>query len=126
MKPARSAALTAATVSAMRQEGTDGFMTRVAAVPRMLRDTATGEYDGLGKGRLFAMLLAVAYVLSPVDLLPEAILTIPGLVDDAAIAVWLLAAVMSASDDYLKAKRTTPIFATATVVEDPAYPRRAR
>ena len=121
MKSSRRAALTAATVSTMNAHGNTVFLSRMKAVPPMLRDTATGRYDGLGKGRLLAMCLALAYLVSPVDLLPEALLTIPGLVDDAGIAVWLLAIAMHSADDYLAETSQVPVHATATIIEEPTY-----
>lgn len=120
MNAARKAALTAATVNAVHTQGAHGFFTRIAAVPRMIRDTLRGDYRGLGRGKLLGMVLAVAYLVSPIDLLPEAILTIPGLFDDAAVAVWLLAAALTSADDYLAASDDLPpVRVTATVV-DPA------
>lgn len=118
MKNARSAALTAATVSTMDAYGRNGFFARLSAVPRMIRDTMSGDYDGLGKGRVLAMTMALAYLISPVDLIPEALLTIPGLVDDTAFAVWLLAAATTAADRYLTDTTRQPVYATATVVQD--------
>ena len=59
-----------------------------------------GRYDGLGRGRLLLMLLAVVYIVSPIDLLPEAIPTLPGLVDDAAVAAWLVATLLRATSAY--------------------------
>lgn len=122
MKAARRAALSAATVSTLQSQGPNGFFSRLGAVPHLLRDTFNGSYSGLGKGRLAAMSLALLYLISPVDLLPEAILTIPGLLDDAAVAVWLVAGLVSAADDYLGTSYI-PQYATATIIEDPAYPR---
>ena len=122
MKAARRAALSAATVSTLQSQGPNGFFSRLGAVPHMLRDTFNGSYSGLGKGRLAAMSLALLYLVSPVDLLPEALLTIPGLLDDAAVAVWLVAGLVSAADDYLGTSYI-PQYATATIIEDPAYPR---
>ena len=116
MKQARTAALTAATVSTMNSYGHNGFFARLGAAPRMIRETLSGDYDGLGKGRLFAMTMALAYLISPIDLIPEALLTVPGLVDDTAIAVWLLAAVTMAADRYLNETSPAPIRATATVL----------
>lgn len=123
MKTARRAALTAATVSTLNSPGGHGLFERLGAVPRMIRDTFAGDYEGLGKGKLFMMVLALAYLVSPFDLLPEAILTLPGLFDDAAIAVWLLAAAVTSADDYLAATTPVPVYATATVIDDPSYPR---
>lgn len=72
---------------------------RLAAMPRMVWLTATGRYDGAG--RVFLMLLATAYVLSPIDLLPEAILLLPGLIDDAFIVTWLVGAVLDETERFL-------------------------
>jgi uncharacterized membrane protein YkvA (DUF1232 family) len=38
--------------------------------------------------------------MSPVDLLPEAFLTLPGLADDAAVAAWLVASLLGATTAY--------------------------
>jgi uncharacterized membrane protein YkvA (DUF1232 family) len=81
-------------------EGPLSFGQRVAALPGLVRDTLSGRYDGLGRGRLAMMGLALAYVVSPIDLVPEALLTIPGLVDDAAIAAWLIATLMGSTTAY--------------------------
>lgn len=117
MNPTRKAALTAATVNAVHTQGAHGFFSKLAAVPRMIRDTLRGEYRGLGRGKLLGMVLAVAYLVSPIDLLPEAILTVPGLFDDAAIAIWLLAATLASADDYLAATDPAPpVRVKATVV----------
>lgn len=124
MKQARRAALSAATVSTIATTGQSGFFARLSAVPRMVRDTMSGDYDGLGKGRLFAMAMALAYLISPVDLVPEALLTLPGLMDDTAIAVWLLAMLVGSADDYLAETTAQPVYVTAEVIDDPAYPRR--
>jgi len=72
---------------------------RLGAVPRLLWNTVTMRYDG--KGRLFAMLLAMAYIASPIDFLPEAFLGPFGLPDDAFVVVWLAGAVLSETERYL-------------------------
>ena len=95
----RKAAAAAAAAAAM-SDGPTGFMARVGSIPRMVRDVLRGDFDGLSRGRLAMMLLAVLYIVSPVDLLPEAILTIPGLADDAAVAAWLVASLLGATSAY--------------------------
>jgi len=95
----RKAAAAAAAAAAM-SDGPTGFAARVGSIPRMVRDVFRGDYDGLSRGRLLMMVLAVLYIVSPVDLLPEAILTIPGLADDAAVAAWLVASVLGATSAY--------------------------
>ncbi|MBI1378400.1 MAG: DUF1232 domain-containing protein [Frankiales bacterium] len=95
----RRAAAAAAAAAAM-DEGPSGVGARLASLPRLVRDVLSGRYDGLSKRRLLLMVLAVLYVVSPVDLLPEAVLTIPGLLDDAAVAAWLVASLLRATTDY--------------------------
>jgi uncharacterized membrane protein YkvA (DUF1232 family) len=81
-------------------EGPQSFGRRVASLPGLVRDTVNGRYDGLGRGRLAMMAIAVVYIVSPVDLLPEALLTLPGMMDDAAVAAWLIASLMGATAAY--------------------------
>jgi uncharacterized membrane protein YkvA (DUF1232 family) len=95
----RKAAAAAAAAAAM-SDGPTGFTARVASIPRLVRDVLRGRYDGLSRGRLLLMVGAVFYILSPIDLLPEAILTIPGLADDAAVAAWLVASLLAATTAY--------------------------
>jgi uncharacterized membrane protein YkvA (DUF1232 family) len=95
----RRAAYTAAAAAAM-SEGPVGFSTRVASVPRMVRDTLSGQYPGLTRSRLLLMAAALLYILAPVDLAPEALLTVPGLLDDAAIGAWLVATLLGATTTY--------------------------
>ena len=78
------------------------FLSRVTAVPGMVRDVLLGRYTGLSKGKLFLMALAIGYIVSPIDLLPEAILTIPGLADDAIVTAWLIGSVLTESTRYLE------------------------
>jgi uncharacterized membrane protein YkvA (DUF1232 family) len=93
-------AAAAAAAAAAMSDGPTGFMARVGSIPRMVRDVLRGDFDGLSRGRLLMIVLAVLYIVSPVDLLPEAILTIPGLADDAAVAAWLVASLLGATSAY--------------------------
>ena len=69
----------------------------------MIGAILTGRYDG--KARLAGMALAGAYIVSPIDFVPEAFLLWFGLVDDAAIAVWLAGAVLSETERFLTWER---------------------
>jgi uncharacterized membrane protein YkvA (DUF1232 family) len=60
------------------------------------------------------MALAVGYIVSPIDLLPEAILTIPGLADDAIVTAWLIGSVLTESTRYLEHR------GVVDVTEDPS------
>jgi hypothetical protein len=82
---------------------------RLLALPRMVRATAKGEYDG--GLRLAMMTAATAYIVSPVDVLPELFLTVLGLVDDAVMVTWLAGSVLSETERFLEweARRSTVI-----------------
>ena len=96
----RRAAFVAATTASAAQHGPVGFAQRLAAFPRLVRDVLLGRYDGMSRGKLLLMVAAAVYIVSPIDFLPEALLTIPGLADDAVVAGWLLASVLGGSAAY--------------------------
>lgn len=73
---------------------------RLAALPRMLKATATRQYDG--GIRVAAMAAATAYVVSPIDLVPEGFLLVLGLADDAVMITWLAGAVLSETTRFLE------------------------
>jgi len=79
--------------------GTPSLVRRLAAVPRMVRATMRGEYDG--GARLAMMAVAGVYILSPVDLVPELFLALLGLVDDAAVAVYFAGALLDETERFL-------------------------
>lgn len=82
--------------------GSPGMGQRFAAVPRMVRAAIVGEYRGLSRGRVALFAGAVAYLLSPIDLLPEAILPLIGLADDAVVLAWLAAALVTETERFLQ------------------------
>jgi uncharacterized membrane protein YkvA (DUF1232 family) len=96
----RTVAFTAAAAQSVVDDGPTGFLRRLGSIPAMLRDTLTGAFPGLSRGKLALMALATVYIVSPIDFLPEALLTIPGLADDAVVAVWLAATLFTATDHY--------------------------
>ena len=104
-KNSRRSAFAAAASSA---DSPSGLMARISALPRLVRDVLTGRFEEVGRGRLLLMGLAVLYIVSPVDLVPEALLTIPGMVDDAAVIAWLISAVLGATTAYLAWEGSTP------------------
>jgi uncharacterized membrane protein YkvA (DUF1232 family) len=73
---------------------------RIAALPRMLKATAKGQYDG--GMRVALMAAATAYVISPIDLIPEAIFLVFGLADDAVMIAWLAGTVLSETERFLE------------------------
>lgn len=80
--------------------GTPGLARRVGAVPRMIRATMSGKYDG--RSRLTMMLVSAAYIVSPIDFVPEGILLFIGLVDDAAVAAWFAGALLDETERFLE------------------------
>jgi len=72
---------------------------RLAALPRMIRATMRGDYDG--GLRLALMTAAVAYIASPFDLVPEAMLLMLGIVDDALVVTWLAGSVLAETERFL-------------------------
>ena len=73
---------------------------RLAALPRMLKASAKGEYDG--GMRVAMMAAATAYVVSPVDFIPEAMFLVFGLVDDAVMVTWLAGSILSETERFLE------------------------
>ena len=73
---------------------------RLTALPRMLKATATGEYDG--GMRVALMVAATAYVASPVDVVPELFLALFGLADDALMVAWLAGSVLSETERFIE------------------------
>jgi uncharacterized membrane protein YkvA (DUF1232 family) len=75
--------------------------TRLGALPRMVRAIRRGEYAGADMAKMAMMLGAVGYVVSPVDLFPEAIFMVAGLADDAIVVGWLAVTLVRLTDDFL-------------------------
>jgi uncharacterized membrane protein YkvA (DUF1232 family) len=68
----------------------------------MLGQGLSGRYPYLAKGRLALAVLAVLYVLSPIDVIPELFVPILGLGDDAVVMAWLAGTVLSETDAFLR------------------------
>ena len=97
----RTAAFTALARALMAgARGGPSISKRLGALPRMMRATARGEYDG--GLRLALMAAATVYVVSPIDIVPEAFLLIFGLVDDAVAITWLAGTVLSETERFLE------------------------
>ena len=80
---------------------------RAGAVPRMVRATLSGDYVGVSKGRLLMMLAAAGYLVSPLDLIPEAVLPIVGLADDALVLSWLATRLVEETEAFLEWEKGT-------------------
>ncbi|MFI1990158.1 YkvA family protein [Actinoplanes sp. NPDC020271] len=101
----RAAAFTALGKALMSgARGGPSLSKRLSALPRMLKATAKGEYDG--GMRVALMAAATAYVVSPIDAVPEAFLWVFGLIDDAVMVTWLAGTVLSETERFLEWERT--------------------
>jgi uncharacterized membrane protein YkvA (DUF1232 family) len=70
----------------------------------MVRAALHGDYPGLSKGRIAMLGLAVAYIVSPIDAVPEFLLGI-GVVDDFGVLLWLATTVLGESGRYVEWER---------------------
>jgi uncharacterized membrane protein YkvA (DUF1232 family) len=80
--------------------GTPGVGQRVGAIPRMIKATIRGQYDG--NLRLVLMSAAALYIVSPLDAIPEAVFLVFGLIDDAFVVTWLTGALLSETERFLE------------------------
>jgi uncharacterized membrane protein YkvA (DUF1232 family) len=77
---------------------------RLRALPRLVGATLGGRYHGTTPGRLGLMALAVVYVVSPLDLLPD-VLPLIGVADDAMVVAWLAGTVLQETGEFLAWER---------------------
>lgn len=97
----RAAAFTALGKALMSgARGGPSLSARLSALPRMLKATAKGQYDG--GMRVALMAAATAYVVSPIDAVPEMFLWVFGLIDDAVMVTWLAGTVLSETERFLE------------------------
>ncbi len=89
-----------------RRPDAPGLGDRLRSLPRLAVGAVSGRYPELSRGRLALIVLAVAYLVSPIDLLPEAFLGLLGLGDDAVVALWLGGAFLVETERFLSWERT--------------------
>ncbi len=80
--------------------GTPGLGARARSLPAMVSDSIGGRYRGPGRSRLAGAAAGLAYLLSPADLVPEAVLPLVGVLDDAVVAAWVAGTLLTATEDY--------------------------
>lgn len=107
MRPRRTDALRVLwrALTQSRRKGAPGLGELTSAMPRMAGTTLSGRYRMLTRGRLALFVLAVAYLVSPVDLVPELFLGPIGLIDDGAVALWLAGGLLAESERYVEWER---------------------
>ena len=117
----RTAANLASAVRSAARPGSPSLLQRVAALPRMIRAVRSGRYTGLSNGQLALMLAGLGYVLSPVDLVPEGLLLVVGLLDDAVVLSWLAVQLVNETEAFLEWERSGQAAPTADGSGRPAY-----
>jgi len=85
--------------------GTPGLGARFASLPRLVRASVSGDYAGTSRRRLLVIAGALLYVVSPVDLVPEMVLPLLGLGDDALVISWVAASLINESESFLQWER---------------------
>ena len=115
--PKRFAAI-AAVYQAVRvavRPGGPSLGERAGAFPRLVRAAITGEYTGISKGRLALMVAALAYIVSPLDLIPEFVM-LAGLADDALVMAWLATQFVEETEAFLawELAQVSPAYATTS------------
>lgn len=68
----------------MKNDKLAEFFEYVVVYFKMLKDTFTGRYKNVPFGTIAAIVGTLAYVLSPIDLIPD-VIPIVGYLDDAAV-----------------------------------------
>jgi uncharacterized membrane protein YkvA (DUF1232 family) len=100
--------LLATIVTAVRttlRPGSPGISERLYAVPRLVGATLRGDYPGASRRHLAMLLGAALYIVSPVDFMPEALLSVFGLADDTMVTGWLAASLLNDTEAFLAWER---------------------
>lgn len=101
---------TAAFVALWRQlrlanRGGPGIWRRLRSLPRLIGASLRRRqrYDGLL--RLFLMVVALAYLAWPLELIPELLVGPLGLIDDGVVLAWLAGAILAETGRFLEWER---------------------
>jgi uncharacterized membrane protein YkvA (DUF1232 family) len=98
--------------------GAPSLATRLNAFPRMVGAVMSGRWDGMGRGRLALMGLAVLYLISPVDMIPEGLLLAIGLVDDVVVVSWLAGTALDTTERFVDWEFRQPPVVQGNVISD--------
>jgi uncharacterized membrane protein YkvA (DUF1232 family) len=92
-----------AAIRAHRVAPVGGPLRRARAVPPMIVSTARGRNPALPRYQLALWLVAVVYLVSPIDFIPE-FLPLLGIGDDIGVGTWLLTSLYAEAGNYLAVK----------------------
>lgn len=109
-RPHRSTAFVALAraLSGSTRAGEPGISERLRAVPRLITATTNGQYRGTSRSQLGLLALAVLYILSPIDLVPEALLGLFGLGDDALAVGWIAGRLLNETELFIRWEGSQP------------------
>ncbi|PSK99571.1 uncharacterized protein DUF1232 [Murinocardiopsis flavida] len=96
--------------------GRPSLAARAGALPRMLGSRFRGHYPELTTSRLLMYLVAVLYIASPIDLVPELFVPFLGFGDDIVVAVWLAGGLMGETERFLAWEQHGPQYVKGNVV----------
>lgn len=85
-------------------EAEGGPLRRFAAIPAMISSAWRRSDRGVSRSQTVLWLVAVVYLVSPIDLIPE-LLPVIGFTDDIGLAAWLLGSLYAEAGNYLGQKR---------------------
>lgn len=89
-----------------RAAGAPTMWQMLVGFPQLVGATMSGKYTQGSRPKILAMFVAVVYILLPFDAMPEWILGLFGLVDDAMVMTWLAGAVIDESTAYSRWQQT--------------------
>lgn len=93
------------TVRRRRGLAPPGTLTRIRALPRMLRAMRQRRYPAPPWSKRLFWIAGIIYILSPIDLLPEVFLPIIGLTDDVGLGAFLLAQLRAETGRFVESER---------------------
>ncbi|GAA4833585.1 YkvA family protein [Saccharopolyspora rosea] len=85
-----------------------GPLRRIRAVPAMVAGSWRGERAAPPRYQLALWLLAVVYVVSPIDFIPD-FLPLLGFGDDIGVGAWLLTGLYAEAGNYLAQREETEV-----------------
>ncbi|HEV2088236.1 MAG TPA: DUF1232 domain-containing protein [Cryptosporangiaceae bacterium] len=97
--------------------GSPGVGARLGAIPRMIKATLAGRYPYLSRGRLALLALGAGYIISPIDVIPEAFLLFLGVFDDLGVAALIIGSLFAETDRFLEWERTLSQTVDAEVID---------
>jgi uncharacterized membrane protein YkvA (DUF1232 family) len=77
------------------------FWESLTAFLRLIRAYAKGEFREVPWQKLVLIVASILYFLTPIDVIPDFVVGL-GYLDDAAVIAWVVSAVRSVLDDFLR------------------------